>query len=124
MNIALWVVQIVLALKFFSTAFTHGVRANQAKVERANQRYGKMARPLLTFIALCTLLGGAGLVLPAALGILTWLTPLAAALLALMMLGAIKFHVSCCEKPKIAADLVLFALAAFVTYGRWVIAPF
>jgi len=124
MNIALWVVQIVLALKFFSTAFTHGVRANQAKVERANQRYGKMGRPLLTIIGLCTLLGGAGLVLPGALRILTWLTPLAAALLALMMLGAIKFHVICNDKPIIVADLVLFALAAFVAYGRWVIAPF
>ena len=123
MNIVLWVLQIVLALKFFSTAYTHGLRADQAKMERGKQRFGAMARPLLTFIALCTLLGGAGLILPAALGILTWLTPLAAALLALMMLGAIKFHVSCCEKPKIAVDLVLFALAAFVAYGRWVIAP-
>ena len=46
MNVALWVVQIVLALKFFSTAYTHGVRANQAKIQRANQRYGKMGRPL------------------------------------------------------------------------------
>ena len=123
MNVALWVVQIVLALKFFSTAYTHGVRANQAKIQRANQRYGKMGRPLLTIIALCTFLGGVGLVLPGALRILTWLTPLAAALLALMMLGAIKFHVTCHEKPIIAADLVLFALAAFVAYGRWRLAP-
>ena len=69
-------------------------------------------------------LGGIGLVLPGVLKILTWLTPLAAALLALMMLGAIKFHVTCCEKPKIAVDLVLFALAAGVAYGRWMIAPF
>jgi hypothetical protein len=123
MNIALWIMQIVLAVKFFSTAYTHGLRANQAKIQRANQRYGTMGRPLLTFIALCTFLGGVGLVLPGALRILTWLTPLAAALLALMMLGAIKFHVTCCERPKIAVDLVLFALAAFVAYGRWVIAP-
>jgi uncharacterized membrane protein YphA (DoxX/SURF4 family) len=123
MNIVLWVLQIVLALKFASTATTHGFRRDQAKMQRGEQRFGAMTRPLLTFIALCTLLGGAGLVLPGALKILTWLTPLAAALLALMMLGAIKFHVTCCEKPKIAVDLVLFALAAFVAYGRWVIAP-
>ena len=124
MNIVLWVLQIVLALKFASTATTHGLRRDQAKMQRGEQRFGAMTRPLLTFIALCTLLGGAGLILPAALGILTWLTPLAAALLALMMLGAIKFHVICNDKPIIVADLVLFALAAFVAYGRWVIAPF
>jgi len=124
MNIVLWVLQIVLALKFASTAYTHGLRRDQAKMQRGEQRFGAMARPLLIFIGLCTLLGGAGLVLPGALRILTWLTPLAAALLALMMLGAIKFHVTCHEKPIIAADLVLFALAAFVAYGRWVIAPF
>ena len=123
MNIALWVLQIVLALKFVSTAYTHGFRRDQAKMQRGEQRFGAMTRPLLTFIALCTFLGGVGLILPAALWILTWLTPLAAALLALMMLGAIKFHVTCCEKPKIAVDLVLFALAAFVAYGRWMMAP-
>lgn len=124
MNLVLWALQIVLALKFGSTAYTHGFRRDQAKMQRGNQRFGAAARPLLTVIALCTFLGGVGLILPAALGILTWLTPLAAALLALMMLGAIKFHVTCCERPKIAADLVLFALAAFVAYGRWAIAPF
>ena len=124
MNIVLWALQIVLALKFVSVAYTHGFRADQTKMQRGNQRLGAVARPLLILIALCSFLGGAGLILPGALGILTWLTPLAAALLALMMLGAIKFHVTCCEKPKIAVDLVLFALAAFVAYGRWVIVPF
>jgi len=123
MNIVLWALQIVLALKFVSVAYTHGFRADQTKMQRGNQRLGAVARPLLILIALCSFLGGAGLILPGALGILTWLTPLAAALLALMMLGAIKFHVTCCEKPKIAVDLVLFALAVFVAYGRWVIAP-
>jgi hypothetical protein len=41
----------------------------------------------------------------------------------LMMLLAVGFHVACRETPNIVAGLVLFALAAFVSYGRWVIAP-
>jgi hypothetical protein len=77
-----------------------------------------------SYIALGAFLGAVGLILPAATGILTWLTPLAAALLALMMLLSIGFHVACRDTLNIVVGLVLFALAAFVAYGRWVIAPF
>jgi hypothetical protein len=123
MNIALWILQIALGLKFVSVAYTHGFRADQTKMQPGIQRLGAVARLLLTFVALCAFLGAVGLVLPAATGILTWLTPLAAALLALMMLLAIGFHVACRESPNIVVGLILFALAAFVAYGRWVIAP-
>ena len=124
MNIVLWILQIVLGLKFVSVAYTHGLRPDETKMQQGVQRLGTLARPLLTLIALCAFLGAVGLILPAATGILTWLTPLAAALLALMMLLAIGFHVACRETPNIVVGLVLFALAAFVAYGRWVIAPF
>ena len=124
MNTVLWILQIALCLKFVSVAYTHGFRTNQAKWQQGMERFGAAARPLLTLIALCTFLGGAALVLPAATGVLTWLTPLSAALLAVMMLLAVGFHVACRETPNIVAGLVLFALAAFVSYGRWVIAPF
>lgn len=124
MNIILWALQIVLALKFVSVAYTHGLRPDETKMQPGIQRLGAVARLLLTFIALCAFLGAVGLILPATTGILTWLTPLAAALLALMMLLAVGFHVACRESPNIVVGLVLFALAAFVSYGRWVIAPF
>jgi hypothetical protein len=123
-NTVLWILQIALCLKFVSVAYTHGFRTDQAKWQQGMQRMGAVARPFLTLIAACALLGGVGLILPAATGILTWLTPLAAALLALMMLLAIGVHVACRETPNIVVGLVLFALAAFVSYGRWVIAPF
>jgi len=42
-------------------------------------------------------LGGAGLILLAATGNLTWITPLSAGLLALMMLLTIGSHVACGE---------------------------
>jgi hypothetical protein len=93
-------------------------------MQRGMQRMGAVARPLLTLIALCAFLGSVGLILPAATGTLTWLTPLAAALLALMMLLAVGFHVACRETPNVVVGLILFALAAFVFYGRWVMAPF
>ena len=124
MNVVLWAAQIVLALKFVSVSFTHGLRPDQTKMQRGIERLGTTAQPLLTLIALCAFLGGVSLILPAATGILTWLTPWSAALLALMMLLAVGFHVACRESPNIVVGLVLCALAAFVAYGRWVIAPF
>ena len=124
MHVVLWAVQIALALKFVSVTYTHGLRPDQTKMQRGRQRLGTVARPLLTLIALCTFLGGIGLILPAATGMLAWLTPWSAALLALMMLLAVGFHVACRESPNTVVSLVLCALAAFVAYGRWVIAPF
>jgi hypothetical protein len=123
-NIVLWILQIALCLKFASVAYTHSFRTDQAKWQQGMQRFGAAARPLLALIALLAFLGGVGLILPAATGVLTWLTPLTAALLALMMLLAVRFHVACRETPNVVAGLVLFALAAFVSYGRWAIAPF
>ena len=124
MNTGFWIVQIALCLKCVSVAYTHGFRRDQAKWQQGMQRMGAAARPLLTLIAVLVLLGGIGLVLPAATGILTWLTPLSAAVLAVMMLVAVGLHVRCRETPNVAAGLALFAMAALLAYGRWVIAPF
>jgi hypothetical protein len=124
MSTVLWILQVALGLKFASVAYTHSLRADPAKMQPGMQRLGAAARPLMAVIALGVLLGAVGLILPAATGVAVWLTPLAAALLAVMMLLAIVFHVRCRETPNIVVGLVLFALAAFVCYGRWVIAPF
>jgi hypothetical protein len=123
MNIVLWVLQVALAVKFVSAAYTHGIHPDPTKMQRGLQRLGAAARPLLILIALAAFLGGICLVLPAATGVLTWLTPLSAAVMALMMMLAIGFHIACRETPNVVVGLVLFVLAAFVAYGRWVIAP-
>jgi len=119
----LWVLQIVLALKFGSAAYTHGLRAAKGDMQRGAQRLSALGRPLLIVSALCMFAGAVCLVLPAATGILPWLTPWAAAILALMMGVGMGLHAACREKPRIAVGLVLVALAAFVAYGRWALAP-
>jgi VIT1/CCC1 family predicted Fe2+/Mn2+ transporter len=70
------------------------------------------------------LLGGLGLLLPALTGTLPWLTPLAAAGLALIMLLAMGFHATRREAPAIVFNSILLVLAAFVAYGRFVVLPF
>jgi uncharacterized membrane protein len=64
-------------------------------------------------------LGAVGLVLPAALGIAPVLVPLAAVGLALLMVGAVITRFRRHETKAMVADLVYFALAAFVAWGRF-----
>ena len=103
----LWAAQIILAAKLVSATYTHGIRPDETKMQRGFKRFARATRPLLIVIAALTFLGAAGLILPAATGVLTWLTPWSAALVAGMMLFAVGLHLACREKPKIAVSLVL-----------------
>ena len=64
------------------------------------------------------LLAGVGLVLPAALGIVPVLVPLAAVGFVLLMIGAIVTHVRRKEPKVILLNLTYLALAGFVAWGR------
>jgi len=123
MNTFLWILQLILAIKFLSAAYSHGFRRDKAEMQQAMRQLGAVAPPVLTLAGLGAFLGGLSLVLPAVSGTLVWLVPWAAALLALMSLLSIGFHFAGRESPKIWVSLILFALAAFLAYGRWVLAP-
>jgi hypothetical protein len=123
LNIAIWIIQIILGIKFITVSYTHGLRQTRPTMQQAIQKMGKFSQPLLYIIAVCTFIGSVGLILPAALGILTWITPVMAVILSIMMLFSIIFHVKCREKPNIIVSVILCTLAAFVAYGRWVLAP-
>ncbi len=121
MNIALWVIQVLLAAMFL---FAGVLKTFQYERARASLPWVKdVPRELVTFIGISELLAGLGLLLPALTGILPWLTPLAAAGLALIMLLASGFHASRREWPPIGFNVVLLLLAAFVAYGRFVLMP-
>jgi VIT1/CCC1 family predicted Fe2+/Mn2+ transporter len=68
-------------------------------------------------------LGGLGLILPGLFKRYTWLTPLAAAGLGLVMVGAAVFHITRGEYANIVQNIILGALAIFVAYGRWKLRP-
>jgi uncharacterized membrane protein YphA (DoxX/SURF4 family) len=123
MNILLWILQILVALQFVFHAYIVGVRYEQTKTQRGMNWVGELPGGLRSFVAICEVLGGIGVILPALTGILPWLTPLAAAGLALIMLLAIGFHLMRREYPNIVINVILLALAAFVAYGRFVVVP-
>lgn len=129
MNMILWGVQIVLMVAFVLAGISHlqYERVKERMDARTRERLRwveALPRSVLIFIAICEILGALGLILPAVTGILPVLTPLAAAGLGLIMVLAIIFHMARREFPIIVINLALLALAAFVAYGRFVIAPF
>lgn len=114
MNIALWIVQVLLAAAFIFAGINKAFRYEYA---HATLPWVKdVPRGLTTFIGVAELLGGLGLLLPALTGILPWLTPLAAAGLALVMLLAAGFHVTRKEWPAIGINSAFLLLAAFVHF--------
>lgn len=121
MNIILWMVQILLAGMFLMAGVMKAFQYERAKTSLFWVK--DVPRGLVTFIGICELLGGLGLVLPVLTGILPWLTPLAALGLALIMLFAIIFHVTRREPQAIVFTLVLLLLAGFVAYGRFTLVP-
>ena len=77
----------------------------------------------LKFIGTCEVLGVLGLVLPGLLRIRPGLTPLAAAGLVLIMIGATVTTVATMDVPSAVVPLVVGLLAASVAYGRSRVAP-
>ncbi len=102
MNIALWIIQIILGIKLITVSYTHGLRQSQPTMQEAIQKLGRFSQPLLYTIAVCTFIGTIGLILPGVLGSSTRITPITAVILSIMLPISILFHLKCREKPLIS----------------------
>jgi uncharacterized membrane protein len=117
MNTALWIIQVLLAAAFGMAGVLKSTQGTKLKdkmpwVEDFSDR-------TVRFIGVTELLGAIGLILPAATGVATWLTPLAATGLAVVMVLAILTHVRRKEAQVTPVNLVLGLLAAFVAWQRF-----
>ena len=119
MTYALWIVQGLLALLF---VFAGGFKLFFMPVDTLVKETG-MPSPFMQFIAVAELLGGVGLILPSLLRIRPGLTPLAAAGLVVIMIGATALTLASGDVAAALIPLVVGLLAAFVAYGRWRLAP-
>jgi hypothetical protein len=118
MTYALWTVQGLLALLFL---FAGGVKL----VLPLEKLAGPVALPglFLRFIGVAEALGAIGLILPGLLRIRPGLTPLAAAGLVVIMIGATVITLATGGIAEALIPLVVGFLAAFIAYGRWRLAP-
>ncbi len=119
MNVALWIVQGLLAALFL---FAGGTKLVMPIEEMTKQ----IAMPglFLRFIGVAEVFGAIGLIIPGLTRVQPGLTPLAAVGLALIMIGATVTTLASGEIAISLFPLVVGIFAAFVAYGRWRLAPF
>lgn len=122
MNIALWIVQILLALAFVMAGVMKATQPVTRLAER--MKWTQALSPwMVRAIGTLEILGAIGLILPAATGILPWLTPVAAMSLVLTMVGAMILHMRRGEGSHVAPNVILLLLALFIVIGRFTLAP-
>jgi len=119
MHIALWIVQVLLALAFLMAGGFKLAMPIDTLFAKGMHFVKDVPALLVRFIGLSEVAGALGLLLPAALKIKPKLTPIASALLALVMALALGTHVMRGEMNAIGAPIVLTLLCLFVAWGRW-----
>jgi uncharacterized membrane protein YphA (DoxX/SURF4 family) len=124
MNLALWIVAIVLAVAFAGSGVMK-LAVPKDKLVTSGQGWAQDVSPTnIRLIGLVEVLGAVGLILPAVTHIAPILIPLAAVGLVFVMVGAAVVHAGRNEPMNIAVNVVLLALAVFVAWGRFGPYPF
>lgn len=119
MNIALWLLQVLLAAQFVF----HGglfLFPPAGLIETLNAQFSAQFR---LFLGVAEVLGALGLILPGVTRILPWLTPLASLGLMIVAGSASVFHLSRGETSSAVTTAILFIFATFVAYMRWRVKP-
>ena len=121
MSIVLWILQFVLAIAFVLTGLVKVLQPYEVLADRMAwvQDYSP---GLVRGIGALEILGGIGLVLPALLGVLPILTPLAAAGLAVIMALAVLHHLRSHERGQVLFTAALLILLVIVAWGRFSLA--
>jgi hypothetical protein len=115
---ALWIVQGLLAAVFL---FAGGVKLVLPIEELTKQL--PLPGWFVRFLGVAEVLGALGLILPGLLRIRPGLTPLAAAGLLIIMIGATAITLAGGDVASALIPLVTGLLSAFVAYGRGRLAP-
>ena len=122
MKYVLWVVQVLLGVQNVLVGFMKLSQPYEAQAAMMAW-VSAVPEPMIRFIGASELLGGLGLILPAATRIMPGLTPLAALGIVVLQVLAAGFHALRGEWSYMPVNLVIVLLAAFVAYGRWRLMP-
>jgi len=123
MNILLWVIQVILALLFLFAGVTKLVLPMDVLIAMGSPNQVHLPGWFIRFIGICEVLGAAGLILPGVFRRRQELTPLAAAGLVIIMIGAVVVTVIADGVAAGIGPLVVGLLCAFVAYGRSKLRP-
>lgn len=122
MSIALWIVQILVALGFLMAGSTKTFTPIE-KLRTMMSWTKHTTTPIIRLVGILEILGALGLILPVATKIAPILTPIAAICLVLTMIGAVIVHLRLNEANRVAAPLVLLLLSLFVAIGYFFLIP-
>ena len=113
-NRLLWAAQIVVALLFIFAGSMKFI------MPAAKLQQGPLVLPMafIHFIGVCECLGALGLVLPGVLRFQTWLTPLAAAGLTIIMIGATVVTVLAMGAAAAILPAVVGTITVVIALGR------
>jgi DoxX-like family len=119
-NVALWIVQGLLALVYLGAGGLKVARPREKLVASGNFDWMKDSSDAgVKAIGLVEILGALGLILPRLTGIAPILTPIAAVGLVVVQIGALRVHLARNERQPLPANALLLLLAAFVAVGRF-----
>jgi uncharacterized membrane protein len=118
MNVAVWVLQVLLALAFLVAGVVKSTQPRQ-KLATNMGWVEDFSDNTVRTIGVLELLAGIGLLLPAVTGVAAALVPLAAVGLALLMLLAARTHRRRGETQMIAVNAVLLLVAVVVAWARF-----
>ncbi len=119
LNIALWILQVLLAAAYVA----HGWLMVSPPAELVAMMNEQLGAGFRLFIGVAELLAAVGLILPGITRILPGLTALAAAGLMIVMSSATILHVFGGESGSAISAAVLFVLVTIVAYTRWKVQP-
>jgi len=119
MNTVLWVLQVLLALAFLA----HGCLLLFPPAAIVDQMNASLPRWFQLFLGVAEILAAVGLTLPGFTRIQPWLVSCAAAGVMIVMVCATIFHLMRGEVSSAITTVVLLAVATFVAYVRWRVAP-
>lgn len=116
MNIALWVIAILLAGAFFAAGLGKITTTRPALAEKGMTYVEDFSDSQIKAIGWAEILGAIGLIVPMFVPGLQWLVIVAAFALGVVMIGAVAVHSR--RQEKYTPALVLGALAVFLGVGR------
>jgi hypothetical protein len=119
-NVVLWIAAGLLAVLYLGAGGMKLATPREKLLENPNMGWtADFPAAAIKGIGAIEIVGAIGLILPWALDIAPVLTPLAAAGLAIVQIGAIIVHARRKETKALPMNVVLLVLAAFVAVGRF-----
>ena len=119
MNVALWALQILLAVAFLA----HGRLYLSPPANMVEQMNAFIPPAFRIFIGVAEVVAAVGLTLPGITRILPRLVPWAAAGLMIVTTGATALHLTRGEYGPAAVTAILLLMLTFVAYMRWKVKP-